>query len=267
MEKYWTRYGLEFNPFIKNSKNLFIETSEYQELKVRLNSLFEIKGFGLIVGEPGHGKTTMIRNYIKTLPKSAYKIIYLSMSTLTVKEFYMQLAESLDLTPRYRKNDLFREIQSAINQLIYEKRITPVFIFDECNYMNNAILNDLKMIFNFDMDSKDHAVVLMVGLPTITRNLKLTAHEPLRQRMIINYKLEPLNKTESLAYIKDKLQGGKTIQEVFNENAIEAIINASNGTCRVIDRICDRAMFIGAIRKTEVIDSDLILETIEEVVI
>lgn len=89
MEKYWTSYGLEFNPFIKNSKNLFIETSEYNELKVRLNSLFEIKGFGLIVGEPGHGKTTMIRNYVKTLHKLAYKIIYLSMSTLTVKEVYM----------------------------------------------------------------------------------------------------------------------------------------------------------------------------------
>lgn len=265
MEKYWTRYGLEFNPFIKNSKSFFIETSEYKELKVRLDSLFEIKGFGLIVGEPGHGKTTMIRNYIGNLPKSAYKFIYLSMSTLTVKEFYMQLAESLDLVPRYRKNDLFRDIQTAISQLIYEKRITPVFIFDECNYMNNYILNDLKMIFNFDMDSRDHAVVLMVGLPTITRNLKLTAHEPLRQRMIVNYKLESLNKVESLTYIKDKIIGARTNQEVFNNNAIETIINASNGVCRVIDQICDRAMFIGAIRNTEVIDSDLILETIEEV--
>lgn len=177
----------------------------------------------------------------------------------------MQLADSLDLVPRYRKNDLFREIQTAIYQLVYEKRVTPVFIFDECNYMSNSILNDLKMIFNFDMDSKNHAIILMVGLPNIIRNLRLVAHEPLKQRIIVNYKLAPLNKVEGNSYIKDKLLMAKTVQEVFDNNALEAIINASNGVCREIDRICDRAMFIGAVRGVEVINSDLVLQSIDEV--
>ncbi len=265
MEKYWTRYGLEFNPFIKNNKNNFIETKEYKELKIRLDSLFEIKGFGMILGEPGRGKTTMIRNYVSNLPKVTYKIIYLSMSTLSVKEFYMQLADSLDLIPRYRKNDLFKDIQTAIYQLVYEKRITPVFIFDECNHMSTAILNDLKMIFNFDMDSKNHAVILMVGLPSIIRHLRFGAHDSLTQRIIVNYSIGQLDKLEGHAYIKDKLLLAKTIQEVFDNNALEAIINGANGVCREIDRICDRAMFIGAIKGVEVIDSDIALQTINEV--
>ena len=84
---------------------------------------------------------------------------YSSLSTLTVNDFYRNLAAELGAQPAFRKTDNFKIIQDEINRLVLEKRQTPVIIIDEANYIGNAVLNDLKMLFNFEMDSKDRAVV------------------------------------------------------------------------------------------------------------
>ena len=64
---YFTRYGLEFNPFIKNSKEILVDTSEYRETIFRLDYLAKTKGFGLLTGCPGRGKTTTIRSWASNL--------------------------------------------------------------------------------------------------------------------------------------------------------------------------------------------------------
>ncbi|MCH4183845.1 MAG: hypothetical protein LKF48_11950 [Prevotella sp.] len=68
--EYFTRYGLEFNPFIKNSKEILVDTSEYKETLFRLDYLVKTKGFGLLTGSPGRGKTTIIRNWSSSLNSS-----------------------------------------------------------------------------------------------------------------------------------------------------------------------------------------------------
>ena len=121
---YTSRYGLEFNPFIKNSKELLIVNKNYEEAKIRLDYLLQTKGLGLITGGPGCGKTTIIRNWTKELNTAAYKVIYLPLSTLTVMESYRQLAIGLNLEPKYKKHQNFQDIQSAIRRLNIEKKIT-----------------------------------------------------------------------------------------------------------------------------------------------
>ena len=95
----------------------------------------------------------------------------------------------------FRKTDNFKIIQDEINRLVLEKRQTPVIIIDEANYIGNAVLNDLKMLFNFEMDSKDRAVLLS-GLPQLNSTLRLSIHEPFRQRIVMNYNLEGMTKAE-----------------------------------------------------------------------
>ena len=172
----------------------------------------------------------MIRNWARGLNPSLYKVIYSSLSTLTVMEFYRNLAAQLGMEPSYRKNDNFRIIQEAINRLALEKRQTPVIIMDEANYISPKILNDLKILFNFEMDSRDRAVVLLSGLPQLNNTLRLAAHEPLRQRIVMNYDLDGMSKEEGRRYIQEKLRGADCTRTVFEENALEAILNAANGT-------------------------------------
>lgn len=241
---YTARYGLEFNPFLKNSRDIYIETDETKEVRFRLDYLTQTKGFGLLVGAPGLGKTTALRSFAASLNPANFKVIYTALSTLTVQEFYRHLVVSLGSDPCYHKTDNFRLIQSAINRLAIEKRITPVFVIDEANYLNTSVLNDLKLLFNFEMDSRDRAVILLAGQTQLNSILSLNAHEALRQRFIMNYNMEGLSREEGRAYISGKLNGAGCRQAVFDDAAIEAVLNASNGVPRVINRLCDSCLLI-----------------------
>lgn len=261
---YISRFGLEFNPFIKEHKEIVIETSEYKESTYRLDILLKTRGFGLITGSPGKGKTTIVRSWANGLNPSLYKVIYTTLSTLTVNEFYKHLAEQFGLESMFRKNDNFRIIQNEITRYAVEKRITPVIIIDEANYMRHSILNDLKLLFNFEMDSKDRAVVLMVGLPQLNNTLRLVAHEPLRQRITMNYHLEGLSKEEAKSYILEKINLAKGYTSTFSDGALEAIINVAGGVPRVINKLCNACLIIGHNQQVNEINNDLVLLAVNE---
>ena len=261
---YFTRYGLEFNPFIKNSKEILVETSEYRETVFRLDYLAKTKGFGLLTGSPGRGKTTTIRSWTANLNPSLYKVIYSSLSTLTANDFYRNLVSELGAEPSSKKHINFRIIQEEVTRLAVEKRKTPVIIIDEANYINNAILNDLKILFNFEMDSRDRAVILLVGLPQLNNTLQLSIHEPLRQRIIMNYNVDGYSKEEGRAYIEWKLKKAGCTDSVFDDAAIEAILNASDGTARVISKLCNASLVIGHSQSANRITADIVMQAIND---
>lgn len=261
---YYTRYGMEFNPFLKNSKELIVRTHEYSEVLFRLDYLSKTRGFGLITGSPGRGKTTAIRSWACGLNPSLYKVIYSSLSTLTVQDFYRNLTLELGSQPAFRKPDNFRMIQEEITRLSIEKRRTPVIIIDEANYISNAVLNDLKLLFNFEMDSRDRAAVLLAGLPGLNSTLRLSIHEPFRQRIVMNYNMEGLSKEEGRQYIAEKLHGAGCRQTVFDDNALEAILNAADGTPRMINKLCNASLLIGDSCKAEQISSDTAMQAVND---
>lgn len=261
---YHTRYGLEFNPFVKNSKEILVDTKESKEVSFRLDYLAKTKGFGLLTGAPGRGKTTAIRNWAAHLNPSLHQVIYSSLSTLTVQDFYRNLAQELGAQPAFRKPDNFRLIQSEITRLALEKRKTPVIIIDEANYISNAVLNDLKMLFNFEMDSRDRAVVLLAGLPLLNSTLRLTIHEPFRQRIVMNYNMEGMTKEEGRTYISKKLAGAGCHHTVFEEAAVEAILNAADGTPRIINKLCNASLLIGDSANATTIHADIAMQAVND---
>ena len=259
-----SRYGLEFNPFIKNSKEVLFKGNEFTEALFRLDYLAKTKGFGILTGSPGRGKTTVVRHWASTLSPSLYKVVYTSLSTVTVNDFYRNLATSLGAQASYRKTENFHSIQGEITRLALDKKKTPVIIIDEANYISNAILNDLKILFNFEMDSRDRAVILLVGLPQLNHTLQLAIHEPLRQRIIMNYNIDGYTKDEGTDYIISKLKGAGCNQDVFEESAIEAILNASDGTARMISKLCNSSLVIGNSQNINLITADTVMQAIND---
>lgn len=259
-----SRYGLEFNPFLKNSKEILFESSEYKEARFRLDYLAKTKGFGLLTGAPGRGKTTLVRSWSSGLNQSLFKVVYTSLSTVTVNDFYRNLAMSLGAQSSYRKTENFHIIQAEINRLALDKRRVPVIIIDEANYIKNAVLNDLKILFNFEMDSKDRAVILLVGLPPLNNTLRLSIHEPLRQRIIMNYNIDGYSKEEGRAYIEYKLKRSGCTTQIFDDAAVEALLNASDGTARVINKLCNASLVIGHSKGSNIITSDIVMQAIND---
>ena len=262
--EYFMRFGMEENPFLKNSKEILFENSEFREVQTRLNYLLTTRGFGVLTGGSGKGKTTSIRVWSSKLNTSLYKVVYSSLSTLTVMEFYRTLTMGLGVEPRFRKTDNFKLIQDEIQRYALEKRITPVIIIDEANHACNAILNDLKMIFNFEMDSRDRAVVLLAGLPSLNHTLQLGIHEPLRQRITMNYNMDGYSKDESKEYILTKLHGVHCTRQVFDENALEALANAANGVPRLLNKLANSCLMIAGSQNCDVVDSEVVLQAVND---
>ena len=92
------------------------------------------------------------------------------------------------------------------------------------------------------MDSRDRAAILLAGLPKLNSTLTLQIHEPLRQRIVMNYNLEGLTKDEGKTYILEKLKGDGCNQTIFEDAAIEAILNAADGIPRLINKYCNASM-------------------------
>lgn len=264
IENYYAKLGLEYDPFLKNSKDVFVDTPESREVMSRLEYLQKIKGFGLLTGEPGVGKTTCIRNWCKGLSPALYKVIYSSLSTVTVQEFYRHLAMGLGASPAYHKVENFHRIQDEITRYTLEKRITPVIIIDEADHMSGKILSDLKILFNFEMDSKDRAIVLLTGLPLLNNTLRLSAHEAVRQRIIMNYNMQSLDKIHGKEYIQKKLSAAGGVQDLFDDASVEAILNASSGRPRMINRICSQCLLIAGSSDDREISPNTVMKAVND---
>ena len=263
---YW---GMEFNPFNKSNTDKFNKTCfdslDFKNASARLDHLKNIKGIGLFTGFAGTGKTYTLRHFSNNLNTSLYKIVYIQLSTITVLEFYKALAYGLDLEPPNKKIDIFIDIQQRIISLAKDKKITPIIIVDEAQYLKTAVLNDLKLLLNFDMDSKNYAALILVGQPILNSTLSKHVHEALKQRIVISYNFEGISKEEVNEYITSRLKLCGVHSEIFNVNAIEAIYGCCNGSTRKLNSIIDQCLIIGYMNKTNEINTDIVMNAQNEV--
>ena len=240
-----TYFGMKCNPFKKGfeQKNKF-EFVDFKEMQARLDYLLKTKGIGLFTGNPGYGKTYAIKYFVEHLNIGLYKPIYLSLSTLTVLDFYKSLCIGLGLNAKHRKIDMFRQIQDTIKTYVKDRKITPIIILDEAQYLRTDILNDLKMILNFDIDSKDYVVLILVGQPTLNDMLSRISHEALKQRIVVNYTFIGLGEKEVEEYLKNRLKIAGMNENMFEEGAIKAISNNCNGSTRKLNSLIENSLMI-----------------------
>lgn len=262
---YLSYYGLEFNPFDKDIETKYaFETADFKILKNRLEFVKENKTMALITGNPGMGKTFALRNFLNELNNNLYKVVYICMSTITTYEFYRQLCFELGIEPPFKKVDMFREIQERILNLSKDKKINVIIVLDEAQYLKTGILNDLKLLLNFDMDSKNYVSLILVGQPVLNSILRRNIYDALSQRITVSYNMCGFSKNELNEYIDSRIKLAHGNNGIFNEQAIEAIYNASNGSIRVVNNIITKSLIIGKSKQLQTIDSNLILEAVNE---
>ena len=140
----------------------------------------------------------------------------------------------------------------------------PLFlVLDEAQYLSTAILNDLKIILNFDCDSLNCVCLVLCGEPHFNNTLYKPVHEALLQRVTVHYNFHGLLDHEIAEYVRHKIirAGGTTA--IMADSALNAIHGHSHGTPRIIDNIMCDALQIGAQNDKQVIDSDVILAAVE----
>lgn len=260
---YW---GMEFNPFDKEIKEAqYYQGEDYKESMKRLEHLKNIRGIGLFTGLPGVGKTYTMRSFLAGLNPNLYRVIYLPMTTITTNEFYKDLASGLGLTPSFRKIDNFRQIQERIKALYKDQKITLVIIIDEAQYLNRAILADLKLLMNFDMDSRNYAILILTGQPVLNNTLSMQIHEALKQRIVIHYNYQGLSGEEVTEYIGSRMKLCGVSQSVIEEGAMDAAYGSCQGSIRKLNNLLHKALMIGCELKSARITTDIIMDAANEV--
>jgi len=253
-------WEMQFNPFPKSgSGKHHFESDDFKQATARLKHLCDIKGIGLLTGNPGTGKTFTLKMFTDGLNPGLFKVFYAPLSSVTVLEFYRAIAIGLGIDPPYKKIDLFNAIQDRIKSLAKDKRVTPVIICDEGQYLSPKILNDLKILLNFDMDADNHAVFILAGQTALATTLSMSAHEALAQRILINYTFTGLSKTEMVDYIVSKLKACGVSQTIFQENALEALWGCCAGSPRVINSLAENCLRIGAQKGVKLIDPEIVM--------
>ncbi len=256
---YRAYYSLNRQPFAKDLKpEEHFASQSFLEALARIKYLVDTRGIGVLTGEPGSGKTFALRSIATTLNPALYKLVYLPLSTGTTMDMYRALVSGLGEEPCYRKMDMFRQIQQAVLRLFSDKRITPVFVLDEMHLARGDFLNDLAMIFNFSMDSRNPFALLLAGLPHLTTRLRLNNSQPLAQRVLMQYRMEPMLKEEVAQYITHHMKLAGASIHVFSDQAVEAIAAHSAGWPRLVNNLAQTSLLLGAQMKRNPIDADVV---------
>ncbi len=258
-------FGLKFNPFTKEvpSDKLFI-SQDLLELESRLKYLENTRGIGLVAGEPGSGKSTALRKYVTDLNPALYKYCYFSLATVTVLEFYQGLALELGEEPKHKKVAIFHQIQQSISSLYYDRRITPVIILDEIHLASNKLLEDLRLILNFKMDSQNPFILVLSGQPLIRSKLSLNVNNPLRQRLAVKHIMQGIKADEVKDYCSSRLNQAGLVEEIFTASAIEAIYATTKGLPRLVNSLVTNCLLYAYGKKQRLIDEEVVYQAQSE---
>ena len=260
---YTSYYAMSCNPFLKevSTENKF-ESNDYLELTSRFSYLKEIKGVGVFTGHPGYGKTFAIRSFIDNLNKDLYKVIYLSTTAdLTVFDFFKEISKALSLeVGNYFKLDMYNNIQKEIKNLVQIYKITPVIIIDDAHNLSRGIIKNLKVLFDFEMDSKDYTILMLIGHPELKTELSKKAYESLQQRIIVNYNMNGLSREEVKNYIKTRFEIANVNTNIFKEDALNALYSCSKSSPRRLNNLVLNSLMLGFQNRINSIDSEIIMK-------
>lgn len=258
-------FGFKKTPFgdSPDSKQLF-PSQAWNQVKARLQFLVDHHGAGLLTGEVGSGKSTAARSFTAGLNPNLFKVMYLHWTPGSALDLLRQVALELNLEPAHHRGDLARQISQAILQLNQSKKQHPILICDEAQLLCHPALEQLPLLLNFDMDSSRYLTLLLVGQPLLRRTLSLQMHEPLRQRIAVQYHLEGLTREELDAYLAHQLKAAGVTQPLLDDTARQALYQATKGIPRKVNKLVLTALRLAAARKASVVGESILLDATTE---
>jgi type II secretory pathway predicted ATPase ExeA len=262
----WEAYfGFKKTPFSDSpdAKQLFASQA-WTQVKARLQFLVDHHGAGLLTGEVGAGKSTAARTFSADLNPNLYKILYLHWTSGSALDLLRQIALELGIEPAHYRGDLVRQISEAIVHLNRSKKQHPILICDEAQLLRHPALEQLPLLLNFDMDSSHYLTLLLIGEPLLRRTLSLQMHEPLRQRIAVQYHLDGLSREELDAYMAQQLKAAGVGQPLFDDTARQALYQATKGILRKVNKLALTALRLAATRKVQAVNEAILLDATSE---
>ncbi len=262
-------YNFKEKPFNNNpDPRFFYPSPKHAEALDRLfYAVKERKGFVVITGEIGAGKTTVCRALLKKLSDVDSEICMITNTHLNAKELIMAILE--DLGVAYKSGTKIKLLAQLNDYLIQKMREDKdvVLIVDEAQNLTPSVLEEVRMLSNLETDTEKLIQIILMGQPQLRDKLRLKELEQFRQRIAVHYHLYPLSREEATGYVHHRLkivsQNG-TATHLFSPEALDVMYGFSGGIPRLINYACDSALLSGFVYEKKVIDKSMMQEVVDE---
>jgi general secretion pathway protein A len=260
---YLGHFGLKEPPFSKeiSDEDLWLPTSKQTLVDDLCEALHE-RSSVMLVGEPGVGKTCVLRALRSRLPQAGFRLTYCHNATLGRRDFYRQLCLALGLAPSATAAAVFYAVSSHVEDLGKE-RVHPVFLLDEAHLLHQDVLDHLHILLNYEWDSKALLSLVLVGLPELDGRLSLRRNRSLCSRLARRIAIDPLKSEDTAEYLRLRLKRAGSEREVFTDDAIAMLHEAASGTLRDIDRLSTTALREAARRKKKLVERDVVARVVD----
>jgi len=260
-------YGLSENPFNVNPDPRYLYVTEHiQEALACLRYGIENrKGFILLTGEVGTGKTTLLNKLLETLRQQGIASAFLFNSRLnTIQFFDFMLADfGLPTEPRIKSQMLMRLNHWLLDR--FRTGGTTVLIVDEAQNLSLEVLEEIRLLTNLETSSEKLLQIVLAGQPEFERKLGQPQVRQLRQRITLRGRTFPLTQEETQLYIQQRLRvAGWDGRQIFTREAMDETYKFSGGIPRVVNLLCEHALISGYATQQSVVKPEIIKELAHE---
>ena len=258
-------YGLKELPFALTPDPRFIYfTPSHTEAMANLHYGIESgKGLIVVTGEVGTGKTTILRWMMQRLDRTVL-VGYIFNPRLTVPEFYQHVARLFDVQEWENKSELLFALGKTL-EARHARGLRTVLIIDEAHGLSPAVLEEIRLLSNYESDSAKQLQIILTGQPELRDVLNQPELRQLKQRVALRCEIRPLpNVEETGRYVTSRLlAAGAERTDIFSPPAVDYVFRCSEGIPRQINNLCDNALLAGFAAGAETITRDILEEVAE----
>ena len=238
-------YGLRANPFNVNPdpRYLFLTRHTEEALACLTYGIQSRKGFVLLTGEVGTGKTTLINKLLEWLRLQQVATAFIFNSRLNTTQFldYMMADFGIPCDSKSKSQVLLRLYNWLLDR--YRAGETAVLIVDEAQNLSDEVLEEIRMLTNLETFTEKLLQIVLVGQPELEQKLKQPQLRQLRQRLTLRARTHSLSLEETKAYIEQRLRiAGANGEQIFDPQAVVEIHRCANGIPRVINLLCEHCL-------------------------
>jgi general secretion pathway protein A len=259
-------FGFKESPFnlTPNSRFFFASHKHTEALDSLVYAINQRKGFVVITGEIGSGKTTVCRTLLSRLDRHT-QVALITNTHLNSKDLLTMVLEDLEIEfSNGSKARLLSQLNSyLIDQIKQDNNV--VLIIDEAQNLKPNVLEEIRMLSNLETETEKLIQIILLGQPELKDKLALSRLEQLRQRVAVYFHLSPLSEAETKEYILHRLKiASGSDHQYMTDAALELVYTFSKGVPRLINQICDNAFLTGYVSEKSVIDEQIMKEVIVE---
>jgi len=257
-------YGLTRTPFSRAiPTDKLYRGNDSDELIERLKWAAEGQLFAVMTGDSGTGKTTTLRRFRDELQNSRYRVLYVSDSKMTPRTFYKSVLEQLGFEAKFMRSEAKRQLHREIEIMKGVHGLLPVAIVDEAHLLDREMLEEIRFLLNFKMDSQSPMSLILAGEPKLRENLKLQSYAAIRQRIDIQVGIGHMDRQQTGDYIKSHMNYAGCDKDIFSDSAIDDIFRYSSGIPRLINKACTSSLIYGTQNRKTIIDDRMVGLVIE----